>query len=129
MTAMRLPGRHRPRAAHVVGPHVERESAVQHQIRLALEAVGCAVSMTSQVRASVVTPGLPDIWFCHAAWQVSGWIECKTTNGRLSKVQRDWHETAQAAGVNVLVARSPADAVQQVGALPRKRQRACVEIT
>lgn len=128
MTALRIAGRHNRRAkrASAVEP---LESVIQGDIMLALEQIGCHVSSTSQTRASRQTVGMPDLWFSHAAWGVSGWLECKTANGRLSTVQRDWHAAALAAGVNVLVARSPADAVRQVGALERKRQRACVEIT
>jgi hypothetical protein len=53
--------------------------------------------------------------------------EVKRPGGRLSTAQRRWHEQAQRAGVYVLVVTSAADALEQFGRLPRRRQSAIRE--
>lgn len=111
------------RAKAVVEAPEPLESQIAGEIIQALRQISCHVSSTQQTRASRQTEGMPDLWFSHAAWGVSGWIECKTESGKLSKAQKAWHETNRAAGVHVLVCRSAADAVRQVGALPRNRGR------
>ncbi len=55
------------------------------------------------------TPGTPDI---HVVGQ--GWLEVKTKTGKVSDVQKEWHEKAQKLGVNVAVVRSVEEAVKTV---------------
>ena len=85
------------------------EKAVQRSITLFLAALGYHVSDFSQPRASMQTPGIPDL---HAMGHGHAfWIEVKAPRGRVSPAQAAWHEAARAAGQMVLVARSAADLV------------------
>jgi hypothetical protein len=87
-----------------------------------LRAIGCEVSSTQQTRSSRQTEGMPDLYATHEAWGVAAWLEVKRPGGKPSKTQREWHERTRAAGVHVLVVTSAADALQQFGALPRRRR-------
>ncbi len=56
------------------------------------------------------TPGTPDV--CLPG--IPGWLEIKTKTGKVSDVQKEWHEKAQKLGVNVAVVRSVEEAVKTV---------------
>ena len=100
-----------PACPHANRQPAMREKAVQRDVALALRAMGFAVSDLSQPRASMQTPGIPDLYAHHPAWGVRLWVEVKTARGRVSPAQDRWHEAERAAGGTVVVARSAGDVV------------------
>lgn len=59
------------------------------------------------IETGVVTSGVPDVYWCHAATRASGWIECKTTGGwtvGLRPHQIGWLRRHASAGVRGVVA-------------------------
>jgi hypothetical protein len=125
--ARRIPGRGRYRKPPAPLPpeafgYTVTEKHIAGEIMRELRAIGCDVSSTQQTRASRQTVGMPDLYVSHEAWGVSAWIEVKRPGEKPTKAQQAWHERQRAAGVHVLVATSAADALQQFGALPRRRK-------
>ncbi|HEX9951232.1 MAG TPA: hypothetical protein VGB53_05645 [Rubricoccaceae bacterium] len=91
------------------------EKQVQRDIVVFLGLLGYLVSDFSQPRASMQTPGIPDL---HAMGHGHAlWIEVKTAKGVVSPAQAAWHDAARAAGQTVVVARSAADLVDPLRAL------------
>lgn len=93
------------------------EKAVQRAVADALARMGFRVSDLSQPRASMQTPGLPDLYAHHPRWRICLWVEVKAPRGRLSPTQAAWHEAERAAGGTVVVARSAADLIEPLRAL------------
>lgn len=93
------------------------EKAVQRAVTDALHRMGFRVSDLSQPRASMQTPGLPDLYAQHPHWGICLWVEVKAARGRLSPAQAAWHEAERAAGGTVVVARSAADLIPTLRAL------------
>lgn len=87
------------------------EKQVQLRIKDALDGMGFHVSDLSQPRASMQTPGLPDLYVMHPNWGVALWVEVKGPTTPLSGAQKAWHSLAELAGANLVVARSVADVV------------------
>lgn len=113
--AIRLPGRHFARARSAINAGIaEPESDLQSRIVSALKSISCDVTVTSQPQRSMVTPGTPDLYVRHAAWKVRVWMETKTDDGVVSKVQREWHAKEREAGGRVEVVRSIEDAMDAV---------------
>ena len=77
------------------------EKSVQHEIKRAAERLGFVVSDFSQPRASMQTPGIPDLYLTHPAKRFTCWVEVKRPGGKLSDHQRAWHSTASDAGNHV----------------------------
>ena len=95
------------------------EKRVQNAIKRALNQLGFFVSDFSQPRASMQTPGIPDLYACHPGWQMSLWIEVKANKGKLTTAQAFWHEMAEGSGVNVVTAHELRDVtsyLQEIGA-------------
>ena len=86
------------------------EKAVQRDVKDVLALHGCIVSDLSQPRASMQTPGLPDLYVQDPKRKRHFWLEVKKEGGRLSGFQKAWHESERAAGGEVYVVRSAADA-------------------
>lgn len=103
---------------YTVSP-LERE--IQADIVRNLERLSFDVSEFSEGRRTNVEPGHPDLYARHSAWQLRFYIETKTPTGRLSKVQKEWHDRERSAGGVVLVCTSASDALQQINALRRER--------
>lgn len=82
------------------------EKRVQLEIKRALETLGFHVSDLSQPRASMQTPGLPDLYAIQPDWPMTVWIEVKRPGGQPTEHQKAWHRTARSAGNLVLVADS-----------------------
>jgi hypothetical protein len=78
------------------------EKRVQAAVKRNLKTLGFHVSDLSQPRASMQTPGLPDLFAMHARYGAV-WIEVKAPGGKLSANQRAWHELAAQAGVRAAV--------------------------
>ncbi|HEX8298714.1 MAG TPA: VRR-NUC domain-containing protein [Rubricoccaceae bacterium] len=77
------------------------EKVVQADIVRFAQALGHHGTDTSQPRASIVMPGLPDLLLMgHGA---ADWVEVKTACGRMTAAQHAWHEAARAAGQRVVV--------------------------
>lgn len=104
-------GLYRGKASAEPASEAVTERDVQESIKLVLEMLGFMVSDLSQPRASMQTPGLPDLFATHPDWQLSLWCEVKRPGGKASAAQREWHRTAKEAGNLVLVAESAADVV------------------
>lgn len=100
-------------------PDLTLEKEIAGKVIAALRQIGCDVSSTQQHRKSRQTVGMPDLFASHAAWGVSAWIEVKRPGQKPTPEQLAWHERQRAAGVNVLVVTSGADAVRQFAALDR----------
>ena len=98
----------RPHTQHA--PRTAPEKAVQRACTNLLHALGFTVSDFSQPRASMQTPGVPDIHAMHPKYGAL-WIECKSATGRTSPAQGAWHAAARAAGQTVVIARSAADLI------------------
>ena len=94
-----------------------KEKQIERDIINALTIVGFDVVKLSQPQRAMMTPGVPDLYIRHMAWQLKIWIEVKTKTGKLSLHQKVWHEVERAAGGIVLVARSAKDAVDQIAEL------------
>jgi hypothetical protein len=90
------------------------EKAVQGAVTKALKTLGFHVSDLSQPRASMQTPGLPDLYAMHAQWKVAFWVEVKAPGGRLSRGQEAWHREAHASGVRVMTVDSVAALVSEM---------------
>lgn len=88
------------------------EQQVQTEIKRALEFLGCHVTDTSQPRASMVTPGIPDLLVMNPDWGVSLWVEVKRPEGSTTDHQEQWHDIAEASGQRVIVARSVDEVVE-----------------
>lgn len=82
------------------------EKRVQGDVKRALWTLGFHVSDLSQPRASMQTPGLPDLYVLHRRWKLACWIEVKAPGGKLSGAQQVWHDEAAACGELVMVVRS-----------------------
>ena len=93
------------------------EKAVQAAVTAALRAMGFAVSDLSQPRASMQTPGIPDLYAQHPGWGIRLWVEVKARRGRTSAAQDRWHDAERRAGGTVVVARSAGDVVDALRAL------------
>lgn len=97
------------------------EKQIQREIVQFLELVGYHVSDFSQPRATMQTPGVPDLHAMYGGHRAGTphavWIEVKTPQGRLSLIQQSWHAQARAAGETVIVARCCADLVEPLSAL------------
>ena len=87
-------------------PKPPLEKVVQLQIKRAAHALGFTVSDLSQPRATMQTPGLPDLFMTHSAKRFTCWVEVKRQGGKPTPTQTDWHEMARSAGNHVLVADS-----------------------
>lgn len=81
---------------------VAREKPVQQAVKDTLEAASFLVSDLSQPRASMQTPGLPDLYAVSKRFKLAIWVEVKAPGGELSRAQRRWHEDARAAGAIVV---------------------------
>src|SRR5690606_41773509 len=87
------------------------EKRLQHQIRRALERLGCEVLDLTQPRRTMLPLGLPDLYVRHEGWRVRVWMEVKTERGRLSPWQEAWLARERAAGGHAAVVRSVEDAI------------------
>lgn len=87
----------------------EPEKAIQARVKACAELMGFAVSDFSQPRASMQTPGIPDLYVTHRGKKLRAWVEVKTPDGALSKEQRDWHLRTISAGGRVWVVRSASE--------------------
>jgi hypothetical protein len=99
----------RTRAA--TGRRQQPEKRVQREIVRALRGLGCYVADLSQPQATMLPEGLPDLWWCHPVWKLSGWIEVKAPGGTLRPAQAVWHEMVREAGQHVAVCRSVGEAL------------------
>lgn len=93
------------------------EKAIEADLITALRRMGFRVTKTSQPRASMVTPGIPDLYAVHPAWGLRVWVEVKAPGGKVSHAQAVWHEGERAAGGTVLVIRSVGELVEELRAL------------
>ena len=64
----------------------------------------------SRLKMEGVSPGVPDLFV--PAWGL--WIEMKTTKGRVSPAQADWHQYLDSIGQVVVVAHSAEEAKEKV---------------
>ena len=97
-------------------PRNQAEKRAQGHVVKNLRMLGFFVSSFSQARASKQTPGIPDLFVCHARYGVSLWIEMKAPGKEknLSAAQAVWHREARAAGQTVIVASSTADVLAEL---------------
>jgi hypothetical protein len=93
------------------------EKSIEADIIRALRDMGFLVTKTSQPRPSMITRGVPDLFAAHPRWGLQLWVEVKRADGQPTAHQRAWHATVRMAGGNVLVARSVADVVTELGRL------------
>jgi hypothetical protein len=100
------------------------EKAVQRAVTKALKTLGFHISDLSQPRASMQTPGLPDLFAMHAGWKVAFWVEVKAPGGKLSVAQEAWHREAHASGVRVMTVDSVAALVSELSRIDNVPLRA-----
>lgn len=85
------------------------EKFVQASVKKALALYKFVVSDLSQPRASMQTPGLPDLYAQHRSLPIRFWCECKRPGGKLTEAQLVWHENERRAGGLVLTMSSGVD--------------------
>ena len=88
-----MPGRrrhHKGISPSATGTSSPLEKQVQHQIKLAAEALGFEVQDMSQPRASMMPRGLPDLYLRHRAKQFRAFVEIKRPGGKVSSAQAAW---------------------------------------
>lgn len=90
------------------------EKQIEADIIKALRTLGFLVSKTSQPRASMMTPGIPDLYAAHPRWRLRLWIEVKAPKGRTSPQQDLWHAIERDSGGTVIIARSTSDLVTEL---------------
>lgn len=79
------------------------ERQVQRAVRELYELHGCAVYDLSQPRATMQTPGLPDLW---VVWESSGaawWHEVKRPGGKASISQLAFARGCRATGTGYVI--------------------------
>jgi len=89
------------------------ETALQAAILGALHRIGAwawRVNAGQRGAARMAPAGTPDI----CVVDPPGWLEVKTTRGRLGAAQDAWHAEAERRGVRVAIVRSVAEAVETV---------------
>jgi hypothetical protein len=97
-------GQHRARGAEVLTALTislpdSTEKATQHAIKKLFKAAGCQVYSTSQVRRSMVSLGLPDLWVFVPRRKRAFWFEVKRPAGKLRKEQDEFRLRCEATGV------------------------------
>lgn len=108
-TQLSVPGCPEPKRSETDLSRAVRECLAAH--RILHERVQSGQLMVRDARRGgtywvhCASPGTPDLW------TELGWIECKVRNGKVSDVQRLWHERAARHGVRVHIVRSVADVV------------------
>lgn len=90
------------------------EKRVQREVVKVLQLHQYVVDDFSQPRASMQTPGIPDLRARNAARRIRFWVEVKRPGGRLSPAQEAWHELERAAGGTVFVVGSAAEMHEEV---------------
>ena len=55
--------------------------------------------------------GLGDLWFMYPQRGFAGWMEVKSSNGKLSKAQRDFSRDCVRCNINYYVVRSELEAI------------------
>ena len=90
------------------------EKSVQFDIKCAAEKLGFVVSDFSQPRATMQTPGIPDLFLTHPAKRFTCWVEVKRPGGTLSDNQKTWHTTAGEAGNHVFTCDSVSSFVDEL---------------
>lgn len=93
------------------------EKAVQQAVVRVLEAAAFKVSDLSQPRATMQTPGLPDLYATSRRWGIALWVEVKAPDGKLSAAQEKWHEETRGAGETVVTVWGVDDMVRELQGL------------
>lgn len=96
------------------GEEKRPEKAIQREIKDALEVLGFFVSDFSQPRATLQTPGIPDLFATHPRWRLTLWIEVKRPGARATPAQREWHQVAREAGNVVMVAHGVQEVIDRL---------------
>jgi hypothetical protein len=86
----------------VVAALRDSEKDVQRKVYKLLAQCGCAIYNMSQVRASMVSLGIPDL-MCFHALRGFAFIEVKAENGRMSTAQREFQHQCSEAGITYIV--------------------------
>lgn len=79
------------------------ERQVQRAVCQLYELHGCAVYDLSQPRATMQTPGLPDLWIVWAERGAAWWHEVKRPGGRATPAQLLFRRHCQAAGIGYVI--------------------------
>lgn len=88
------------------------EKQVQRAVRQLYELHGCAVYDLSQPRATMQTPGLPDLWVVWGAMGAAWWHEVKRPGGRATPAQLAFARLSRAAGIECVTGGTEAAAQQ-----------------
>lgn len=102
-----------------ISRHIQRRGAraTEKQVQAAVERLyrlfGCVVNNLSQPRATMQTPGIPDLYVQCPKRGLSFWHETKTSSGRLSAAQVAFRDR-EAACRRVVVVGGVAEAKQQL---------------
>ena len=85
----------------------------EHSISGVITAIGCCMMLIgfeitdfSQPRASMQTPGIPDLYLQHTAKRFRCWVEVKRKGGRLRPSQVAWMQIETGSGGYAIVADS-----------------------
>jgi hypothetical protein len=91
------------------------EKQVQARVKAVLAMHGFIVSDLSQPRASMHTPGLPDLYAQHPKRGIRMWVECKRPGGRgRTASQWVWHENELESGGFVFTVESGMEMEREV---------------
>ena len=75
------------------------EKQVQQEVKNLAHLCGFDVADFSQPRASMQTPGIPDLLLHHRKRGFVVWVEVKRPGGKLSPHQKAWKQMVEEAGV------------------------------
>src|SRR5512136_52723 len=90
------------------------EKAVQRAIVRGLRTLGMTVQDLTQPRRTMMPAGLPDLLAWHTGWKIHLWIEVKAGRNMPSPAQLAWHHEARAVGMNVTLAWSLGDVLDEL---------------
>ena len=82
---------------------VPSEKQVQAAVVRLYTLAGCAVYNLSQARATMQSPGLPDLYVFHADTGTAWWHEVKRPGGKPSPAQLEFQARCAACGVPYLL--------------------------
>lgn len=102
------------------------EKAVYEDVANAYELVGCRVIRFAQARATMQTPGIPDLKVYHPRSGRTWWHEVKAEEGRQSPAQVGFQALAETCGERVVVGglEEAITALRELGIVLPERERA-----
>lgn len=77
-----------------------KEKDTQQAVKRLYALVGCVVYDLSQPRATMQTPGLPDLYVVWPTRQAAWWHEVKRPGGKLSPAQKEFQQQCLLVGAH-----------------------------